>query len=80
MNWVALLAILTHLASGEELGPEECRSLGLNKAELLCSSCDDLSKFGVSSKLTSDCKHCCNDDGRKLDATKYPKAILEVCG
>ena len=28
------------------------------------------------------CRNCCNDDGRKLDegTTKYPKAILEVCG
>jgi hypothetical protein len=39
-----------------------------------------LDLFQVSSSLTSACTKCCTDDGRKLETTKYPKAILEVCG
>ena len=80
--WKPSFLQILHLCSGESLSPEECKALGFIKSDLLCSSCDDLSRFKVSSSITSNCRQCCNDDGRKLDegTSKYPFAILEVCG
>jgi len=80
-SFPALIAFL-HLTLGLELSPEECKSLGFNKAQVLCSSCDDLARFSVSNDLLGSCRECCNDEGRQLDSrdSKYPKAILEVCG
>jgi len=82
MKNIGILLAILHLCSGESLSPEECKALGFIKSDLLCSSCDDLSRFKVSSSITSNCRQCCNDDGRKLDegTSKYPFAILEVCG
>ena len=71
-----------HLTLGAELSPEECKSLGFSSLSLSCSSCDDFARFSVSAAQVSDCRKCCRDEGRKLDVrdSKYPKAILEVCG
>jgi len=32
--------------------------------------------------ISNNCKNCCTDDGKTLESreSKYPKAILEVCG
>lgn len=59
----------------------DCLSFGLNPAELLCSTCDDLVQFQLK-HLTSKCKECCKDDGSGIKevGVKYPKAVLEVCG
>lgn len=63
---------------------EECRSLGFHTPTLLCSSCDDIQRFEIQDKpvITSNCKNCCSDDEKTLESreSKYPKAILEVCG
>lgn len=65
---------------GEEFSLEKCKSLGFNKAVLSCSSCSDLVQFSLK-HLTENCNKCCQDDGgAALTDTKYPKAILEVCG
>merc|ERR1712156_170085 len=81
-HFYAIIISVLHLCSGQSLSPEECKNLGFIKSDLLCSSCDDLARFKVSSSITSACRNCCNDEGRNLDegTTKYPKAILEVCG
>ena len=54
---------LLHLCSGQSLSPEECKNLGFIKSDLLCSSCDDLARFKVSSSITS---------------KQYSKSIIEV--
>ena len=81
-NIFSTLLTLVHVTFGLDFSAEECRNLGFNKAQVLCSSCDDLSRFSVSTDIISNCRNCCNDEGRQLDSrdSKYPKAILEVCG
>ena len=54
---------LLNLCSGQSLSPEECKNLGFIKSDLLCSSCDDLARFKVSSSITS---------------KQYSKSIIEV--
>ena len=86
MLWSALLALLTQFVIECKAIPsiEECRSLGFHTPTLLCSSCDDIQRFEIQDKqlITNNCKNCCTDDGKTLESreSKYPKAILEVCG
>lgn len=61
-----------------ELASEECLTLGFNRANLLCSSCDQLSKFDLDI-LGNDCHHCCTQEEVQQDLKKYPRARLEVC-
>ncbi|TRY63875.1 hypothetical protein TCAL_00881 [Tigriopus californicus] len=58
--------------------PTQCASWGFDPSELLCSTCDDMSRFQLGSHLIQECQQCCHSDGRKLESVKYPKAILEV--
>ncbi|XP_022910484.2 selenoprotein F [Onthophagus taurus] len=61
-----------------ELSTSDCWELGFNKANLLCSSCDQLSKFNLN-ELEPFCKDCCHPDETNTVAKTYAKAILEVC-
>ncbi|KAK4328234.1 hypothetical protein Pmani_001353 [Petrolisthes manimaculis] len=45
----------------QELSTEECFAVGLNKANLLCSSCDTLKEFNLDI-LEANCRQCCNID------------------
>ncbi|XP_071535157.1 selenoprotein F [Panulirus ornatus] len=63
----------------QELSTEDCFAVGLNKANLLCSSCDTLKEFNLDI-LESNCRRCCNVDDVNATPTKYPRAQLEVCG
>jgi hypothetical protein len=38
-----------------KLSSEDCKKLGFNRAALLCSSCDDLSKFKVNETGSQPC-------------------------
>jgi len=62
-----------------ELSTEDCFAVGLNKANLLCSSCDTLKEFSLQN-LESNCRKCCQRDDVNSSPTKYPRAQLEVCG
>jgi len=62
-----------------ELSTEECFAVGLNKANLVCSSCDTLKEFSLQN-LESNCRKCCQQDDVNSSPTKYPRAQLEVCG
>jgi len=65
-----------------ELSVEDCLALGYNRATLVCSSCDLLEKFELTS-LKTDCLQCCKiEDPGPVEnpVKKYPKARLEVCG
>jgi len=80
----SLLLVLLDTASvaiGVEFDSATCLQLGFDSAKLLCSACDDLKQFDLSS-LSKDCESCCNRDAgsAKLENTKYERAILEVCG
>ena len=86
MKPAALLALLTQfvIESVALQSLEECRTLGFHTPTLLCSSCDDIQRFDIKDKqvITNNCRDCCTDDGKTLESreSKYPKAILEVCG
>ncbi|XP_017779057.1 PREDICTED: 15 kDa selenoprotein isoform X2 [Nicrophorus vespilloides] len=71
-----ILAITPSIKS--ELSTDDCWSLGINKANLLCSSCDQLPKFNLEF-LKDHCKECCHADDASNADKVYAKAILEVC-
>ncbi|EFX90148.1 hypothetical protein DAPPUDRAFT_310000 [Daphnia pulex] len=75
---LALLSALIAIVSCE-YSASECRSLGFNKANLLCSSCFYLAEHDLE-VLVSQCRECCLQEGRNDSLTLYPQAILEVCG
>lgn len=61
-----------------EFSSEDCSQLGFNKANLLCSSCDQLKDFGLES-LRDHCRECCQRDENSPTDKRYASAILEVC-
>ena len=61
-----------------EFSTEDCASLGFIKANLLCSSCDQLKDFSLE-QLMEHCKECCHNDESASNEKKYARAILEVC-
>nr|XP_018908952.1 PREDICTED: 15 kDa selenoprotein [Bemisia tabaci] len=61
-----------------EFTAEDCTALGYNKANLLCSSCDQLSIFGLN-VLKEHCLECCHPGEAQTSTKKYAKARLEVC-
>jgi len=75
-----ILSFLTSwVAEAAELTLAECRDLGFDKHTLQCSSCDILTEVNLS-VLKPNCTSCCIQDNVNAEATKYPKARLEVCG
>uniref|UniRef100_A0A8D0KFQ4 Selenoprotein F n=1 Tax=Salvator merianae TaxID=96440 RepID=A0A8D0KFQ4_SALMN len=77
--WVWLLATLQAVSVyGAELSSEACRELGFS-SNLLCSSCDLLSQFGLS-QLDPFCRKCCQEEAQSETRKLYSGAILEVCG
>ncbi|XP_071440449.1 selenoprotein F [Hetaerina americana] len=61
-----------------EFSADDCWSLGFNKANLLCSSCDQLPNFGLET-LKDHCKQCCHRDDSVNAVKQYARARLEVC-
>jgi len=69
-----------------ELSAEECKAMGFNRNNLLCSSCALLPEYDLEI-LRKHCDSCCitdpdgeeGGDGPKK-VKRYPKARLEVCG
>lgn len=61
-----------------EFSTEDCASLGFIKANLLCSSCDQLKDFNLETLVTH-CKECCHQDESAPKEKKYARGILEVC-
>ena len=49
LSQVAQVLVGTSGEGDSKLSAEDCKKLGFNSAALLCSSCDDLSKFKVRS-------------------------------
>ncbi|XP_021184618.3 selenoprotein F [Helicoverpa armigera] len=80
LSTALLVCIATFLVqiSNAEFTTEDCASLGFIKANLLCSSCDQLKDFGLE-QLMSHCKECCHQDETAPKEKKYARAILEVC-
>uniref|UniRef100_A0A8C7I3D3 Selenoprotein F n=2 Tax=Oncorhynchus TaxID=8016 RepID=A0A8C7I3D3_ONCKI len=75
--WLLSL-IQTLSAYGANLSSESCRELGFS-SNLLCSSCDLLGEFSLSS-IQPVCKQCCQQEVHMESRKLYPGAILEVCG
>uniref|UniRef100_A0A4W5NNE3 Selenoprotein F n=1 Tax=Hucho hucho TaxID=62062 RepID=A0A4W5NNE3_9TELE len=63
-------------AYGANLSSESCRELGFS-SNLLCSSCDLLGEFSLSS-IQPVCKQCCQQEAHMESRKLYPGAILEV--
>lgn len=63
-----------------DFSADDCKSLGFNKANLLCSTCEEFNKRGLT-EIWDNCKQCClNDDDYDTSGSKrYPRAVLEVC-
>ncbi|KAG7189510.1 hypothetical protein KM043_017201 [Ampulex compressa] len=63
-----------------EFSADDCKTLGFNKANLLCSTCSIFNKHNLT-QICDNCKECClKDDGYDSSGSKrYPKAVLEVC-
>uniref|UniRef100_A0A0K2UNZ4 15 kDa selenoproteinlike [Bombyx mori] n=1 Tax=Lepeophtheirus salmonis TaxID=72036 RepID=A0A0K2UNZ4_LEPSM len=70
-----LFLFWTH-GSAEE---NNCSSLGFDKNVVPCSSCSDMVQFSLR-EVSKQCFKCCKDEENALEETKYPRAILEVCG
>ncbi|XP_072393513.1 selenoprotein F [Diabrotica undecimpunctata] len=74
---IGLFVILPSLVLSE-FSAEDCWALGFHKANLLCSSCDQLVKFQLD-ELVNHCKECCHPDEVNSSKKVYYKAVLEVC-
>ncbi|XP_076171010.1 selenoprotein F [Ptiloglossa arizonensis] len=63
-----------------EFSADDCKSLGFNKANLLCSTCEQFNKSGLK-EISENCKECCikDDDYDASGSKRYPRAILEMC-
>ena len=67
----------------QELTPEQCRDLGFS-VTLLCSSCDELEPFNLTSErsLLDNCRKCCNAD-EEDEAAKvcvfFPSDLAKFC-
>jgi hypothetical protein len=68
---------LVDLSHSEKLTVNECKSLGFNNQELMCSSCNDLEQFKLA-ELLKNCNKCCLDDTN--DDKKVIKSVSKyVC-
>ncbi|XP_046387770.1 selenoprotein F [Ischnura elegans] len=75
---VYVLISTTGRLTNAEFSTDDCWSLGFNKANLLCSSCDQLQKFDLEA-LKEHCYQCCRRDDTVNAAKQYARARLEVC-
>ncbi|XP_014285992.1 selenoprotein F [Halyomorpha halys] len=57
---------------------EDCWALGMNKASLLCSTCDQLPKYDLEF-MKENCLNCCTREEGSSAIKRYPRASLEVC-
>ncbi|XP_014088642.2 selenoprotein F [Bactrocera oleae] len=78
LKYITLLVTLCVCSIFAEFTTQDCRELGFNKAQLMCSSCEKLNDFGLDS-IKSHCKECCTLDKQPAAQRRWPKAILEVC-
>lgn len=66
--------LLVNLTQSNKLSVNECKSLGFNNQELMCSSCNDLDQFKLI-ELVSNCKKCCLDDTNEDSKVIYKNII-----
>jgi len=80
---LSIVYLMINFVRGE-LTEDECRALGFNRNNLLCSSCALLPQYDLD-LLKKHCDDCCQDTGgdgggANKSVRRYPKARLEVCG
>ncbi|BET02804.1 Sep15/SelM redox domain [Nesidiocoris tenuis] len=75
---VAVLLLHGAVLTYGEFTAEDCWALGMNKASLLCSTCDLLKKHDLQ-EMREHCLECCTHDEGNPAIKRYPKATLEVC-
>ncbi|XP_018342322.1 PREDICTED: 15 kDa selenoprotein [Trachymyrmex septentrionalis] len=80
LHTVLFLFIITMDIAVAEFSADDCKMLGFNKANVLCSTCKHFAESDLE-KIYTTCKECClKDNDYELSGSKrYPKAILEVC-
>ncbi|XP_020298961.1 selenoprotein F [Pseudomyrmex gracilis] len=61
-----------------EFSADDCKALGFNKANLLCSTCEHFTGSNLE-RIYAKCKECCLKDYDLSGSKRYPKAVLEVC-
>ncbi|CAK9797467.1 Selenoprotein F [Anthophora quadrimaculata] len=73
------LALTVNIVS-TEFSADDCKSLGFNKANLLCSTCEEFNKRSLT-EIWNNCKECClkDDDYDASGSKRYARAVLEVC-
>jgi hypothetical protein len=74
----AFLVAMVALVISAEMNADECWSIGFHRANLMCSSCDQLGDFNLD-VLQDNCKQCCHPDENRNIVKRYPRAVLEVC-
>lgn len=74
--YIIMLHVSDTFAQLEVLPAGICVERGFS-SNLLCSSCDKLTEFGLTT-LVEDCQSCCLKDADTEQKT-YAKAVLEVC-
>ena len=76
---IFVFSIMMNIVS-TEFSADDCKSLGFNKANLLCSTCEEFNKRELT-EIWNNCKECClkDDDYDTSGLKRYPRAILEVC-
>lgn len=72
-------SVMTNIVSAD-FSADDCKLLGFNKANLLCSTCEEFNKLYLTD-IWNNCKECClkDDDYDTSGSKRYPRAILEVC-
>ncbi|CAH0547263.1 unnamed protein product [Brassicogethes aeneus] len=78
MKFALLIFIFSYAAINGEFTTEDCWTLGFNKANLQCSSCEQLPKFSLD-VIKEHCLECCHNDDSGVSEKIYAKAVLEVC-
>ncbi|GLH14050.1 Selenoprotein F [Gryllus bimaculatus] len=81
MKWFSICVLFLSILVGgsfAEFSAEDCWAVGLNKANLLCSSCDQLASYDLNI-LKEHCLQCCQRDENAFPVRRYAQARLEVC-
>ncbi|XP_012279478.1 selenoprotein F [Orussus abietinus] len=79
LSYIFVLGIVAR-TTVSQFSADDCKLLGFNKANLLCSTCEKLMTHNLVD-IYDNCKECClkDDNEDALGQKRYPKAVLEVC-
>lgn len=78
---MVFLAIMCISPVKSENDVKQCSTLGFNKPNLACSTCEELKEFGINGEIHKNCQQCCTKSESEDNSIfkQYKKAVLEVC-